>query len=233
MLERLQEDTRAKAQFYAAAAHELRTPLAVLSASIEAMLVRPHSVEECTETFADLQTQTQRLIALTESLLLLNRLEMRTDSEAPESIDLEDICARVLQSYATQCSANRLQVQLDFQETSPVEAPPTHVMILIRNLLENAIRYTTNGGTIAVRLQEVLDVPCLRIYNDCLLPENLEMKTLFQPFYRAEGSRSVATGGNGLGLAICRALADANGWDLTLERQSYGLIAQVMFREVR
>jgi len=117
MLEHLREDTRAKEQFYSAAAHELRTPLAVLSGSIEVVLTRPHKPEEYQETLADLLYQTRRLISLTESLLLLNRLEMGTATENQEPVDVADVCERVLTNLLPGAESRDLKVTVQLADT--------------------------------------------------------------------------------------------------------------------
>ncbi|MDX1932348.1 MAG: HAMP domain-containing sensor histidine kinase [Capsulimonadales bacterium] len=228
MLDRLRQDTVAKEQFYASAAHELRTPLAVLSGSIEMALSRPHAPEEYRETLADLHKETARLITLTESLLFLNRLEMRTDREKPEEVDVADIAERTLNGLRTQADERNLTV---FVHTAEVilAAPPTHVRVLVRNLLENAVRYATSGGQVDVSLKWEDGQPCLRVRNDAQLPDNLDLDRLFTPFFRADASRNSATGGNGLGLSICQALARANGWHFALERDRGGFCAIVRF----
>jgi signal transduction histidine kinase len=110
-----------------------------------------------------------------------------------------------------------------------VRASPTHVAMLVRNLIENAVRYAPTEGIVAVHLEATPEGPRLDVYNDGSLPADLPPERLFEPFYRADASRSAATGGNGLGLTICKALADKNGWRLLLQREPDGVRAIVDF----
>jgi signal transduction histidine kinase len=228
MLDRLRADTRARSQFYAAASHELRTPLSVLTGSIEVALSRPRDREEYRETLVELQRQTHRLISLTESLLLLNRLEMGTEREHAEPVDVADICERTLAEFRTPVQERSLRLETDIRDAE-VYAAPTTVAVLVRNLVENAVRYSPPHGRVIVTLNATANGPRLDVYNDGALPADLDPERLFEPFYRADASRSAATGGNGLGLTICKALADQNGWLLSLRREGLGVRADVLF----
>ena len=234
LLDRLSANTRLREQFYAAAAHELRTPLTVLSASIEVALSRPRSEEDYRETLADLQEQIRRLNRLAEDLLALNRLDVADNvPEERESVDLGDLCRRTLALLAPTIQERHLTVIADLDAPADVLVSLEHVAILTRNLLENAVRYASLGGTVSVSLSSVPGGEPgslqLDICNDYALesPQNLER--WFEPFYRADPSRSSATGGNGLGLAICRRIADSNRWDLRLTSDSQGICVRVSF----
>lgn len=213
-LDRMRQTSRAREQFYAATAHELRSPLSVLSGSIEVTLSRPRDNAEYQETLTDLQHQTDRLGALVEGLLLLNRLHMNTDEEEAESVDLADICHHMLSTLTPLAQRRNLIVETELDSASDVFASQTHASILIRNLIENAVKYATESGTIRVSLHSSETSEQLTVSNS--FDGALDMERLFEPFYRADRARSATTAGNGLGLAICRRIADANGWGLII-----------------
>jgi signal transduction histidine kinase len=97
--------------------------------------------------------------------------------------------------------------------------------MLVRNLIENAVKYATPGGVVCVELTG----PELTIFNAFSSTLRLDSAKLFEPFFRPDDSRSSETGGNGLGLAICRAVAAANGWKLTLDQDEKGVSVSVLF----
>lgn len=235
LLDRLSEDARAREQFYAAAAHELRTPLSVLSAGIEVALDRPRENAEYRETLTDLQDQTRRLIRLAEDLLILHRLDSPIPggtAEDAEPIDLQELCKQVLRNLAPVIKARRLQIE--FQgDVEEICIPPTHTAILIRNILDNAVQYASEGGRVFVTFlptkEERVPGVSLRIKNDYPESAPLELDRWFEPFYRADSARSPIVQGNGLGLAICKRIAVANGWSLTLQREPEGVLAEVFF----
>ncbi len=230
MLGRLRENARSREQFYAAAAHELRTPLTVLSSTIEVTKNRPRSVGEYQEALDDLEQQTRRLIHLSEDLLTLNRLDMGTVRDVPESVDLVDLVERALASVRLVIAGRNLQLIADLEtEDATALVPSLPAGMLIRNLIENAAKYAREGGGLTVSWHSDTDWVELRVANDFPVESQLDTDRLFEPFYRADASRSSATGGNGLGLAICRRIADMNGWQLSLVRHSREVVASVQF----
>ena len=232
-LTRLNENTREREQFYAAAAHELRTPLAVLSGSIEVAQSRPRTPEETTETLSDLREQTQRLIKLTEDLLTLNRLHTvapGTISEDTDYLDVADYCERALSAFAPAITARGLRVETRYAPTScDVFTSPAHLAILTRNLIENATRYADANGILTITVEPKGGVLRLCLTNTYSAAASLDTARLFEPFYRADPSRAAATGGNGLGLAICKRVADANGWLVTITHEAKTVTINVAF----
>ena len=232
-LTRLNENTREREQFYAAAAHELRTPLAVLLGSVEVAQSRPRSPEETTETLSDLCEQTQRLIKLTEDLLTLNRLHtvpQGKTSEDADYLDVADYCERTLSELAPTIVMRGLRVETRYTASScDVLAAPAHLSILVRNLIENAVRYADAEGGLTITVESADDTLHLRVSNAYHADLPLDTARLFVPFYRADPSRAVATGGNGLGLAICKQVADANGWLLSINHKEKMVTALVTF----
>ena len=230
MLDRIRENARVREQFYAAAAHELRTPLTVLFGNIDLALSRPRPVAEHEETLRDLRTQTQRLISLAESLLLLNRLDGSATREAASLVEIADVCERTLTTQRDAIAARHLCVSADYGDAeTAVAAPASHVAVLIRNLIENAVRYTPPGGTVGVCVGVRQSGVALSVRNDFPHPEGLDFARLGQAFYRPDVSRSADSGGNGLGLAICYRVARANGWDFRLEPGADSVAATVIF----
>ncbi|HLJ54937.1 MAG TPA: ATP-binding protein, partial [Chthonomonadaceae bacterium] len=107
--------------------------------------------------------------------------------------------------------------------------PPLHVEMLTRNLLENAVKYATRGGIVSVSLAQQ-DGQCrLEVFNTFPSEPRLDPEALFEPFFRPDASRNLETGGNGLGLAICRAVTVANHWKLDWRQEADGIRATVWF----
>jgi signal transduction histidine kinase len=228
LLARVAETVAAKGRFHAAASHELRTPLQALSGHLELALHRDRTNEEYRAFLAEANLYSQRLIDLTRDILLLHQLDA-THPTLQMDVDLADVCARTLKMLALPIEERALQVQTDLAEHVVIAAPPTHAEMLVRNLLENAVKYASPGGMIRVTLSSSTGQAQLDIYNACapLSPADLEM--LFEPFYRPDTARASDTGGSGLGLAICKALASTNGWQLSLRQTEYGITAWVLF----
>ena len=230
MLERLRENAALREQFYAAAAHELRTPLAVLSGEIEVTLSRQRTASEYHESLSELQRQTKRLTTLTEGLLMLNRLDRNTDGESAEKVDIADLCERTVVLFMPLAKEKQLQICTEWKAVNEVVAPPSHLAMLIRNLIENAVKYTAAEGQVAVTMRERMPNGMeLCVTNTFPRPADVDRWT--EAFYRTDVSRTTATGGNGLGLAICARIAHANGWQFTLEYSGETIAARVLFPE--
>lgn len=219
---------KARGRFYAAASHELRTPIQVLLGEIDVAKSRPRTVEQHETVLAQLQSHSERLAMLVQDLLQLNALEMRQSQPAREPINLRFWVERAFEQQGAALEARQLYLEPRIEDAW-LEAPPTHVEILLRNLLENAVKYASPNTFLNVRLTRKPDEVIFTVWNACELPSGCEVEAWFEPFFRPDASRSSHTGGNGLGLSICRAICDANGWDITLRSESGGLCTQVKF----
>jgi signal transduction histidine kinase len=224
LLARLSETAAAKGRFYAAASHELRTPLQALSGHLELALKRDRTPEAYRSAIEEAYQQTRRLIKLTRGLLLLYQLDSDAKPQS-ELCDLAAICRDTLAELEPAAAERGLRISTEMQKQATFSAPAAHAEVLVRNLLENALRYSDPGGDVTVTIEPFSDHFALRVLNDAVLPPNWDPEPFFEPFARPDASRNAATGGTGLGLAICRAIADVNGWTLTLSKEASGITA--------
>lgn len=228
LLDRIYQEAELKGRFYAAASHELRTPLQALSGHLELSLSRKRTVEEYEEVVKESYTQARRLISLTQSLLFLHQVDSRTDANQ-QAVSLSEACESALEMTYSQMSKRHLKLEESIQPNIEVMAVPSHAEVLARNLIENASKYATEGGVISIVLRTVDGQVTLEVENE--FPESIKIATqnIFQPFYRDDTSRNSKTGGNGLGLAICRAITVANGWEVGIAQEGGRIKAKVNF----
>jgi signal transduction histidine kinase len=227
LLSRLEREAGLRGRFYAAASHELRTPIQVLLGQIDVTLSRPRSVAEHEKVLLEVQTQTIRLANLVQDLLQLNALEMRQSTPPVENTNLAYWVERGLETQHAELERRGLKVEAQIEDT-PVAVPTSHLEILMRNLWENAIKYAAGGSTVTVRTFLNEGGAEVRLWNRCSLSEETDPSAWFEPFYRPDNSRNSQTGGNGLGLAISAAVARANGWQLRLVKENQGVLAIVV-----
>jgi signal transduction histidine kinase len=227
LLSRLSEAAEAKGRFYSAASHELRTPLQALSGHLELALNKARTQDEYHLAIEEAYGQTRRLIKLARNLLLLYQLDSAGPSSPAEPGDLAAVCGDALSDLQPLADERGLRVTVDMPEHGPFSAPATHAEVLVRNLLENAIRYANPGGKVDLHLEALPQQLRLTVFNECAVAPEWNPDQLFEPFARFDPSRSSDTGGTGLGLAICKVIADANGWQLALEREGAGIVAVV------
>lgn len=226
LLARLADAAAARQRFYAAASHELRTPLQALTGHLGLALRRPRENSEYEVVIREAQEQTRRLNSLVGDLLFLNQLETAY-VPASETVDLAEVCEQTLAAYTPLIHERELSVQTDFPSASALAAPPTYVAMLLRNVIENALKYAAAGS--CVRVSMSAEGRCLWVRNALSEPVMWEEDKLFEPFYRPDASRTSETGGNGLGLAISKAIAEMNGWTIRLEKDAHEVICTVAF----
>ncbi len=226
LLARLEHEAHLRGRFYSAASHELRTPIQGLIGKLDVALARPRSAAEYETLIQSLQGATERLADLVENLLQLNALEMGQNQSPLETINLAFWGERALEQQSKKIAAHSLQVEAHFQDVL-IEASSFHVEILLRNLMENAVKYAVPGTPLIVRLDETENETHLHIENTAEVPEGTNVRQWFEPFFRMDPSRNGRIGGNGLGLAIVAALARANGWKVELEANAGRVLTDV------
>ncbi len=228
LLARLEREAQARGRFYAAASHELRTPIQILLGEIDVARSRPRTVEEHEEVLLQVQNGTERLATLVRDLLQLNALEMRQHTAPLEPLNLAFWVERALAAKHAAIEQRGLRCETRLLD-APLHAPPAHVEMLLRNLVENAVKYAAPDTTIRVELVANEDGARFEIENRCDLPGEVQPEIWFEPFFRPDDSRNSQTGGNGLGLAICRAICRANDWEIALNVDGRSVCALVKF----
>ncbi len=228
LLERLEHEAQARGRFYAAASHELRTPIQALLGEVEVTLTRPRSGPFYREALGQVHGETKRLKSLVQDLLQLNALEMRQVQTAPAPLDLRQCAQNALMQQCEIIEARGLHLETRLEEIE-IEAPPAHVEMLLRNLLENAVKYATPDSVLQLEIHAQQRGAQLRMWNACELPAETDLSAWFEPFFRPDEARNSQTGGNGLGLSIVAALARANNWQVELSQHENGVLARVEF----
>jgi signal transduction histidine kinase len=231
LLGRIENVSAARGRFYAAASHELRTPLQALSGHLELVASRNRTEEEYRSLLQEAQSQTQRLVHLTRDLLVLNQLEASAPGAyETDRISLADSVERAVQALQDRAAANRVTIRLriDSMDEAEIEAPPSHVDMVVRNVIENAVKFADRGTDVEVILT-AMSVPELTVINNCTPPTEWNRDRIFEAFYRPDPSRSVATGGNGLGLAICKAICDRCNWKIRVQPDKGSVLVAVAF----
>ena len=212
--------------FTRAAAHELKTPLAILQAHGEALRedILPEKRAEYLDVILD---ECGRMSALVGRLLELSRLESGTPLQK-EPLDLAALVREVWEPLALPLEQKDITLKLDL-EALQLEGDRERLREAAGNLASNALRHCTPGGTIRVTLKREGSRAVLTVYNDGEpIPED-DFPHLFQPFYRGgDKSRSRDSGGTGLGLAIVRAAALAHGGECEAENTGGGVAFQLV-----
>lgn len=222
LMHRVTNAAESKGRFYAAASHELRTPLQALSGHLELATSRPRTTEEYRAAIDEAKVQTKRLVGLVEGILLLHRID--SDLDAPrERRNLQDV---LHQSVAEQ--GVPVSILGDFQNVD-VSGFSSHLEILIVNLLSNAVRHGGQPIEVQAEMGPAKSWIRMQISNRLAGGANPDVQELNEPFARVKRSRSGGAKGNGLGIAICRAICRANHWKIHFAVQGGTFVAQVEF----
>lgn len=221
LLNRLDQSFERQRRFIADASHELRTPLAILRGEAEVAMSQPgRAAEEYLESLRVLHEETSRLIKIVEDLFTLSRADSGQYLLSPEDVYLEEVVADCAHSARTLAREKNIELTVDASAECLVRADQALLRRMILNLLDNAIKYTAEGGRV--------DISCRATGTACEvhiidtgpgIPAELHFR-IFERFFRADParSRSGGEGGAGLGLSIALWIAEAHHGRLELLR---------------
>ena len=216
MIGRLDEGFSAQRQFTGNAAHELRTPLALMQAQIELFASEhPTSQPQTAELLGLLQEQTERMSRMTKVLLEMSELH---SVPCEDDIELGPLSEEVLTDLAP--LAEHKDIVLNCSGGALIIGSDTLLYRLVFNLVENAIRYSRPGSTVNVSICDNDSHVFLRVEDQGPGIPKQYRESIFQPFFRLDTSRSRAYGGAGLGLALVWEIAALHGGTVEVETSS-------------
>ncbi|HEY5860664.1 MAG TPA: ATP-binding protein [Actinomycetota bacterium] len=196
--------------FVANASHELKTPAASIQAAAETLVSVAARDPAAVPRFASqLEREALRLSRIVADLLDLSRLE--SGSELGQPVRLDALVREEAERFEERCRETDLSLEIDAPSPASVSGSARDLSLLVRNLVDNAIRYTRPGGRITVTVVPGGAVAELRVADDGLGIPTRDLPRVFERFYRVDRARSRETGGTGLGLAIVKHVAENHG----------------------
>jgi two-component system heavy metal sensor histidine kinase CusS len=217
MFARLQRSFEEVRRFTADAAHELRTPLAVMRTGAEVVLRAPRDPERDGRALEDLLEEIDRLTRLVTQLLFLCREDSGLGAGDPRPVCLDAIVREVGDHMQVVAEERGVLLQVDFQNSVSVWGDADRLRQLLFNLLDNAIKYTPPRGTVTMRCESSNLSAIVRVLDTGIGIPAEHLPRVFDRFYRVDPARSQVEAGTGLGLAICRSIAEAHEGDLKIE----------------
>ncbi len=212
----VQDSFQRQRTFIADASHELKTPLALVKIGAEVMGRNPTDPDN-REIVEDQLSEIDRMNALLSDLLVLARLDAgRLDVER-KPFDLSVVAAETAGRFLKRAADERLHLEIEVPGSLPARGDPERTAQVLAALLDNAVRYTPEGGTITVSGRNLDGGAEASVQDTGTGVPSEHLPRIFDRFYRAEEARTRAGGGTGLGLSIARDLARAQGGDLSAE----------------
>lgn len=226
-LGRLQASVDAQEQFVTDAAHELRTPLTVIRGQIETTLLRPRPVEEYQQSLQTVLEEAERLSNLSDLLLL----SAGPVDEDIDPISVEDAVQEVESRWVDRYADNGITLNTT-TEMVLVKILPEEMTSILDNLLSNALRYSPKNSSVTLTLAEKSG----KAVFDCTdegpgVPKEM-LDRVFERFTRGDSGRSRAYGGFGIGLSVCKRLAEARGGSIRALESEHGAHFQVVLPAV-
>lgn len=208
------ENYEKQKRFITDAGHELKTPLTIIDADAEVLEM---DIGE-NEWLCDIKNQTKRLTQLTNSLILLSRMEEQPQVEKIE-FPISDLAKETLETFQTVAKTHNKTISGQIEPMLSMTGDENAIRQLITILLDNAIKYSDEGGKIELSLKKQKNMMYLSVYNTAEAISRDNLVHLFDRFYRTDKSRNSKTGGYGLGLSIAAAIVNAHKGKITAATQ--------------
>lgn len=228
MLDRIQAAFDREEQFASDAAHELRTPLAIIRTQAETTLLNPRKPEEYVTSLDAIVGEIERLTRIIEMLMMSSKSSVEISTPLDISLDTINIVER------WRPRAYREGVTIECR-TEPAQAKitPEELKVILDNLIDNALRFSPRDTSIEVEVLAIGGRAELRVRDHGPgVPEDLGDK-IFERFVRGDDHRNRASGGAGIGLSVCKRIIESRGGSISLEREEgYGAVFVCLFEPV-
>jgi len=211
MITRLDSAFQHSRRFVADASHELRTPLTILRGELEAMLQDRDLPSNEQETVASLLEETERLANIVEGLFALSRLDAGEAKHQPARFDLAELTTSTAEQMELLAADKKISVECDAKRAVMVDGDRARLKQVIVNLLDNAIKYTPEGGRVCLKVSANDRQALLEVSDNGIGIAPEALPHIFQRFYRVDKARSRECGGAGLGLSIVESITLAHG----------------------
>ena len=205
----LQQNLYKQRQFLSDVSHELKTPVAIISANAD---VLSNNVDS--EYLKNIKSQSERIGVLVNDLLTLSSLDEKVVNQKKQHFLANEAVLQTLLPFDAVAFENKKFIKFDVEENLSVLGYREDLVKICGILLDNAVKYATPDTEITVSLKKVGKKTVLSVFNYGCEVENHHTERIFERFYRADVSRSRNLGGSGLGLSIAKSLAKRNRWKI-------------------
>jgi signal transduction histidine kinase len=221
-------------QFASDAAHELRTPLAVIQTQIEVLLRGKEPLSnKVKSTLSSVLDETKGLTGITTDLLLLARKDTSVKHVLATSISLGEILEEIIPYIQTSAEEKHITLTLEDRSAAQVYGNRNEIKRIFLNILDNAVKYTNPNGFIQMKIKEIPpDAVTIEIKDDGLGISDNDLPHIFDRFYKAENARH--SNGSGLGLSLVKQLIESNEGRITVESKlGKGTAVNLCFKQTK
>lgn len=208
-----------RSDFFAAASHELKTPITILKGQIESMILGIGRFRDTKQVLPDTLREVENMERLVKEILTISRIEIEGLSEKQETVSLSRALEKVTALLAPLAEERQIAISKSITPEVTVHGNPSLLEKVLHNILSNAIRHSPDRAQVSVRL----GTDCLEVSNSGVTIPEEDIPSLFTPFYRVEKSRNKATGGSGLGLYLVKTILQLHGLPYSLENHEDGV----------
>lgn len=217
MIIRLEDAFSNSKRFVADASHELRTPLTILRGELENLAQDPQISPELADRLGSLLEETERLSKIVEGLFALSRLDAGEAQVEWVQFDLAALASATAEQMSLLAEDKKITVTREIEQPVLVEGDRARLKQVVVNLLDNAIKYTSEGGEIWIKVRTDDGHAVLEVADTGIGIPSDALPRVFDRFYRVDESRSRYPDGAGLGLAIVKSICNANGGEIEVE----------------
>jgi len=230
MIARLEDALQHNNRFSADASHELRTPLTIVRGELEQVIQQPDLPETTVNSVGSALEEIERMTQIVQSLMATAYLDTGGEQLEREPIDLGKVVGSTLDQMRLVAEAQNVTLVADTLESALVDGNLTRLKQVVVNLLDNAVKYNRPNGNVSATVFTKEDAVILRVEDDGIgIPESA-LPFIFDRFYRADKTRSRATGGIGIGLSLVKAICNAHGAAIDVKsREGHGTVFSITF----
>ena len=224
-MEHITELSRQRRDFFAAASHELKTPITILKGQIESMILGIGKYKDTGKVLPETLKEVENMERLVKEILTISKIEMDGLAGKAVPMSVSDTLTKVTEALLPLAKERQIAVHSKLVEDVTVSGNVSLVEKAIHNILSNAIRHSPEGAEVLIYLTPSV----LTVTNTgTSIPEE-DLPVLFTPFYRVEKSRNKSTGGSGLGLYLVKTILELHGFQYRVENTETGVVFTVTF----
>lgn len=207
-MEQITELSRQRRDFFAAASHELKTPITILKGQIESMILGIGKYKDAGNILPGTLKEVENMERLVKEILTISKIEMEGLSGKTEQVPLTDIIKKVTETLLPLARERQVTIHSKLAEDVTVWGNTSLLEKTVHNILSNALRHSPEGADVFISLTP----SALTVTNTGISIPKEDLSVLFTPFYRVEKSRNKSTGGSGLGLYLVKTILELHGF---------------------